>query len=104
MRVDGYNNVGGAPSTDPRSDAAGRVPGSQRPESADEREVKSDEAHASGDSIEISQGARELIGQAPVRPEMVERARKLLSSGLYNEKGAIEKTAEKIAASFSTDA
>ena len=104
MRVDGYNNVGGAPATDPHSDGPGRVPASQRADSTHEQAVESDETHAAGDSIEISQGARDLLGQAPVRPEMVERARKILSSGLYNDKGVIEKTAEKISESFSADA
>ena len=103
MRVDGYRNAGNAPLTDSVSDTASRQP-VQRTDADQEHGVESAEPQAAGDSIEISQGARDLMGQAPVRPEMVERARKVLSSGLYNDKGVIEKTAEKIADSFSASA
>ena len=106
MRVDGYTNVGGAPSADPQSDAAaaaGRVP-AQRVDSSADQAAEPEDAQSTGDSIEISQGARDLLGHVPVRPEMVERARQILSSGTYNDKGAIENTAEKISESFSAEA
>lgn len=104
MRVDGYSNVGAAPAADPNSEAAARLLAAQRADSQEHPAGESHDAATAGDSIEISQGARDLLGQAPVRPEMVDRARKILSSGVYNDKGVIEKTAEKIAASFSANA
>jgi len=64
------------------------------------------------DTIEISAKARELLAgggvsntsEAPaVRPEAVERARQILQSGTYNNAGAIERTAGKIASLFSSE-
>ena len=53
-------------------------------------------------------GAQQLLEQGQksgaVRPEMVDRAKAILQSGSYNDKGVIEKTAEKIADKFNAEA
>jgi hypothetical protein len=76
----------------------------------------SDDAVGDGvttDTVEISAEAQALLagGSMPdqnqsveVRPEMVDRARKILESGAYNDQGVLEKTAEKIAAVLSAEA
>lgn len=69
----------------------------------------------SGDSIEISDKARELMkasasstpvvtDKPAIRPDMVERARKMLESGTYNDHGVLERTAGRISDLFSTQA
>ena len=109
MRVDVNNSINGPAPKDPRAEAAkaGQA-GSVVPASTPEIDQDGDTDGGSSDTIEFSAGAQQLLQQGgasgAVRPDMVERAKSILQSGSYNDKGVIEKTAEKIADSFSAEA
>ncbi len=111
MRVDVNNSINGPAPKDPRAEAAkqGEKAGQVVPASTPDIDHDGDTDSGSSDTIEFSAGAQQLLEQGKgasgaVRPEMVERAKSILQSGSYNDKGAIEKTAEKIADSFSAEA
>ena len=110
MRVDANNGVTGPAPKDPRAEAAKqseRAP-QVEPASAPIVDNDGDTDGGSSDTIEFSAGAQQLLEQGQksgaVRPEMVDRAKAILQSGSYNDKGVIEKTAEKIADKFNAEA
>ena len=117
MRIDGYGGVKGpGVPPDPKSEGAGRANQANPNDRLDDVDKKDNpDADPTADSLEISPKAQELLAEtkqkkdAPkteddVRPEKVERARQVLQNGLYNDKGAVEKTANAIAKVFSADA
>lgn len=116
MRINGQNNVQG---TSPRDYKPEGAKGGQAPLQAQDTDGDSDRsgtpAAQGEDTLEISDNARKLLAgieqpqsqdkSAPARPEAVERARKVLQSGVYNDAGVIDKTAEAILhREFSADA
>lgn len=119
MRIDSNGGLQGTGVTpDPKSDGAGRANQTAqsnpagRPEDAEES--KRADAEPSPDSLEISPKAQELLAKTQqknnaaepdlVRQEKVERAKQVIQDGSYNNRGALEKTADKLAKLFSVDA
>lgn len=110
MRVDGYSGLQGTGPLDPNK-KEGLAGTSQAGAAAPKVDAESGDSGAA-DTVEISDKARELLAggavstateMSAIRPEAVDRARKVLQSGLYNDQGALEKTAEKIASLFSAE-
>lgn len=114
MRVDGYSGLQGTGPLDPNKEKA-LASAAQAGAAGDTAQIDAGTAASDDatDTIEISDKARELLAggavstasetTSAIRPEAVERARKVLQSGLYNDHGALEKTAEKIAERFSAE-
>jgi len=114
MRVDGYSGLQGTGPLDPNKKEGLAGTSQAQPAGSPQLDAEHDvNLEDATDTIEISAKAREVLAggavstaneTSAIRPEAVERARKLLQSGLYNDHGVLEKTADKIAGLFSTDA
>lgn len=110
MRVDGYKNLQNSPARDTKAQPGGADKAGQAA-AADAVNAESvvdspEEEVNTADSVEISADAQQLLAagnSGDVRPEKVDRARKVLESGSYNDRGVIEKTAERIADRFSAE-
>ena len=103
------NSIGPAPShnipptaNNPAEQPAAEVQGVEAARAEDESRTRE---NVQGDTVEISQEAR-MASQAQkvpateesqeVRPDMVKEAREYLEAQRYNERGEIERTAEKL--------
>ena len=110
MRVDVNNPISGPAPKDPRTEGTKQSERAPQVDPATTPAVDQDgdTDGGSADTIEFSAGAQQLLENGAqsgaVRPEMVDRARSILQSGAYNDKGVIEKTAEKIADKFNAEA
>jgi len=106
MRVNGYNGVNNPESPERRPEGPSRSADVQPAGVSSEPASEVSDAEGGGDTIEISSGAKELLGKstdAP-NPDNVERARQILQSGSYNDTGALEKTAAAVANVLSLNA
>jgi len=115
MRVDGYSGLQGTGPLDPNKDKS--LAGASQAGAAGTNPLidadQDGDAGGTTDTIEISDKARELLAggtvstatetSSAIRPEAVDRARKVLQAGTYNDLGALEKTAERIADRFSAE-
>jgi anti-sigma28 factor (negative regulator of flagellin synthesis) len=106
MRVQVYNS--GSPTVpDKKPDVSNQTTetnATPATPSTENEQVQVNPEATTQDTIEISTSAQKLMTQpATIRPEMVERARKVLQSGTYNDNGAIEATASKLAELFSSE-
>lgn len=113
MRVDGPQGLHSGNAQEARPERAAKSAGAQAAGHDEQPEDAASGAPSAPDTIEISDHARQLMeslantnqGQtAGIRPEMVERARKVLQAGTYNDAGVIDKTAARIAQILSADA
>jgi hypothetical protein len=107
MRIDAYAGQTGAVPLDPRKDGLSKAGAKEPVEgvSSDAKDGASAVQSSGEDTIEISSGAQEILAQqGTVRADAVDRARQILQAGTYNDKAALEATADKIANVFSADA
>ncbi len=117
MQVDGYGGIQSSGASAQNPEAAKRLAQVPRKEN-EERAVSQKKEQDSGDVVEISAQARELLqsveaqqkveeaeaSQDAIRSDAVERARQILQSGTYNDTGKLEATAEKLGDLFRTQA
>jgi hypothetical protein len=110
MRVSGSSGLRGAGAPDHRKGGAPEVGEGQPVNAAPQADAASNPgAGATADTVEMSAEAKAILNggvpqKSEIRPEMVDRARKVIETGQYNDQGVLEKTAEKIAAAISAQA
>ncbi|MGD0092978.1 MAG: flagellar biosynthesis anti-sigma factor FlgM [Planctomycetota bacterium] len=110
MRVNDSLGLHGAGAPERRKGGAPSVGKGQPANAAPKAQAANAQgAGATADTVEMSAGAKALMSggiaqKSEIRPEMVDRARKVIETGQYNDEAVLQKTAEKIATVISTQA